>query len=130
MIDAGNVKVTTNGEVSPHNLPRRQPPVGDVPATGWVQGLFCAHFPFTTAARLLDVMLAEGDSTVLVRMPFAYFSHWHDELSKVVDGSCTMGQMANQWARECFDVEAIVTLMSCDSLALKIEKRRSELMNN
>ena len=99
-------------------------------ATGWVQGLFCAHFPFTTAARLLDVMLAEGDSTVLVRMPFAYFSHWHDELSKVVDGSCTMGQMANQWARDCFDVEAIVTLMSCDSLALKIEKRRSELMNN
>ena len=99
-------------------------------ASGWLQGLFCAHFPFPTAARILDVMFAEGNSSILVRFIFSFLQVYKRELIEM-DGSCSVGQFANQWAREAYDVEGVLAgaMQSTSRLRLMtvVEDRRFEL---
>ena len=96
-------------------------------ATGWIQGVFCAHFPFAAASRLFDVMFAEGNSSLLVRVLHAFVKVNYDAL-KGMDSSCSLGQFANDWARQQFDVEAIVAVCAKDGLSAAILKRRAELV--
>lgn len=101
-------------------------------ASGWLQGLFCAHFPFPTAARILDILFAEGNSSILIRTIFAFVrlnkSHFLAE-----DSSCGAGQFANTWARECFDLDEVIANVVNDNKTFDLmnvtERRRRELYN-
>jgi hypothetical protein len=95
-------------------------------ATGWIQGVFCAHFPFAAAARFLDVMFVEGNSSMLVRVLHAFVRVQYDAL-RTIDSSCSLGQFANDWARQQFDVEALVAVCSKDELGPTVLKRRAAL---
>ena len=100
-------------------------------ASGWLQGLFCAHFPFASAARVLDVVFAEGNTSILIRLTLAFIrlfkSHFASE-----DSSCGAGQFANNWARECYDLDDVMALVAAEQkgssdLMTVIENRRREL---
>ncbi|RNF07540.1 rabGTPase-activating protein [Trypanosoma rangeli] len=84
-------------------------------ASGWLQGVFCAHFPFCTAARVLDVIFAEGNSSTLVRFLVAFTGKFRSELLRM-DSSGSVGYFANEWARNCFSVEDLVHAMEKDGL--------------
>jgi hypothetical protein len=96
-------------------------------ATGWVQGLFCAHFPFAAASRFFDVMFAEGNSSMLVRVLHAFVKMKY-EMLRTMDSSCSLGQFANDWARQQFDVEGLVAICAKDGLGQTVLKRRAALM--
>ncbi|EAN81579.1 hypothetical protein, conserved [Trypanosoma cruzi] len=95
-------------------------------ASGWLQGLFCAHFPFCTAARVLDVLLAEGDSSTLVRFLVAFTGKFRSEIL-TMDSSGSLGYFANEWARNCFNIEDVVRAMEKDGLRSVVLSRREEL---
>lgn len=97
--------------------------------SGWVQGLFCAHFPFPAACRLLDVMFAEGNSSILVRVPLAFLKLNQEHLMHV-EGSGGIGEFANLWAREAHDVEELVKAVAVDGMAGRVHRRRARLIPN
>lgn len=98
-------------------------------ASGWLQGLFCAHFPFCSAARFFDIMLAEGNSSILVRVLVA-FVKLHERFLLTVDSSCTLGQFANQWARDRYDVQPLLDIIQEDKLSQHILHQRERLRSN
>lgn len=95
-------------------------------ASGWLQGLFCAHFPFPAASRFFDVMFAERNSTVLVRVLLA-FVKLNEKTLVSLDSSCSLGQFANDWARQQTDVQSILAVMEDDKLAPYILQQRTRL---
>lgn len=98
-------------------------------ASGWLQGLFCAHFPFAAAARIFDVMFAEGNSSALIRFMLA-FVKVNERVLVDMDSSCTLGQFANDWARQQFDVQPLMNIIGQDKLGPWIAKRRGELYSS
>lgn len=95
-------------------------------ASGWLQGLFCAHFPFCTAARILDVLFADGDGSVLVRFLVAFTNKFRKKLL-TVECSGSLGYFANEWARKCFDINDVVRFMEKDGLTSIVHARREEI---
>jgi hypothetical protein len=95
-------------------------------ASGWLQGLFCAHFPFSSAARFFELMLAEGNSTMLVRVLVA-FVRLHEKALLSIDSSCSLGQFANQWARERYDVQPLLDIVQEDKLTQHVLQHRERL---
>ncbi|KAH9599869.1 Peroxin domain [Trypanosoma melophagium] len=98
-------------------------------ASGWLQGLFCAHFPFCTAARILDVLFAEGDSSILVRFLVAFTMKFRSVMLEM-DSSGSLGHFANEWARNCFDIGDIISATKKDDLRTTILLHRMERTQN
>ena len=97
-------------------------------ASGWLQGLFCAHFPFPAACRVLDVMLFEGNSSILVRMVIAFLKIHQSEIMRC-DGSGSVGQYANNFARSATSIDDILLAAMNDGLSSRVLSRRAELLN-
>ena len=88
-------------------------------ASGWIQGAFCAHFPFPTAARFLDIMFAEGNSTLLIRILVA-FVVIHEGQLQTMDSSGSLGQYANSWSRSLFNPEPLLAVVQRDTGHLRL----------
>lgn len=95
-------------------------------ATDWIESAFCAHFTVGNASRLLDVMFAEGNSTLLVRVLHAFVQINHKKLLTMVNNSA-LEQFANDWARKGLNIEQVVGVCAKDGLTAFIQKRRQEL---
>lgn len=95
-------------------------------ATSWWQALFCAHFPLCTAARLLDVLIAEADGTFLVRFTLAVVRRFERAWLSMEDAAAA-GMFANAWAKNCYDVEDLVRDTAKDGYQCYLQRRRAEL---
>ncbi|KEG08817.1 rabGTPase-activating protein [Trypanosoma grayi] len=95
-------------------------------ASGWLQALFCAHFPFSTAARILDILFVDGDSSVLVRFLIAFIGKFRTAML-TMDSSGSLGHFANEWAHNCFCVDDVVHAMEKDGLAPVVLALRAKL---
>jgi hypothetical protein len=95
-------------------------------ASGWLQGLFCAHFPFPAACRVLDVMFFEGNSSILPRMVIAFLKANQAQIMQC-DGSGSVGQFANGFARTATNIDNVLTLAMADGLGPRVLQRRAEL---